>query len=74
MDIQSLRLFHTTIYILVGREIVKVDFDENKYIERNKQTAYELFGDRLNRNREIEGTKYYFDSMWRLCKRGDIYA
>lgn len=49
-------------------------FDESKYIERNKQTAYDLFGDRLNKNREIEGTKYYFDYMWRLCIRRDIYA
>ena len=49
-------------------------FDESKNIERNKQTAYDLFGDRLNKNREIEGTKYYFDYMWRLCIRRDIYA
>lgn len=49
--------------------MAKEVFNKSIYIERNKQSAYDLFGDRINKNREIEGTEYYFDSMWRLCKR-----
>lgn len=47
----------------------KKPFDSNFYIQRNKEVAMEKYGHRLDKDRNIRGTNYYFDSMWRLCKR-----
>lgn len=47
----------------------KKPFDYDFYIQRNKEVAMEKYGHRLDKNRNIQGTNYYFDSMWRLCKR-----
>lgn len=44
-------------------------FDKLWYIERNKQVAMELYGDRLNANREVAGTDIYFDECWRMCAK-----
>lgn len=41
------------------------------YIERNKQVAMDLYGDQLDDQRNIKGTKYYFDDCWRLRERSD---
>ena len=48
----------------------KKPFDYGYYIRRNKEAATEKYGDKLDENRNIIGTDYYFDSMWRLCKKG----
>ena len=45
------------------------NFDYDFYIQRNKEVAMEKYGHKLDENRNIRGTNYYFDSMWRLCKR-----
>ena len=45
-------------------------FDYSFYIERNKKVAMEKYGDKLDENRNIVGTDYYFDNAWRLCKKG----
>ena len=44
-------------------------FDYCFYIERNKQVAMERYGERLDKNKNIIGTNYYFDDSWRLCNR-----
>lgn len=41
------------------------------YIERNKEVAMDLHGDQLDDQRNIKGTKYYFDNCWRLRERSD---
>lgn len=46
-------------------------FDYDFYINKNKETAIALYGDRLDENRNIVGTNFYFDSYWRLCERRD---
>ena len=50
----------------------KKPFDYSFYIERNKQVAMEKYGDKLDKNRNIVGTDYYFDDSWRLCKKGGV--
>ncbi|MBQ8357079.1 MAG: hypothetical protein IJX39_04650 [Clostridia bacterium] len=44
-------------------------FDVTACVERNKDVAIANFGDRLDENRNIIGTKYYFDEFWRLRSR-----
>ena len=46
-------------------------FDERYYIQRNKEVAMELYGNRLDADRNIVGTNYYFDRFWRLCSKVD---
>ena len=46
-----------------------INFCVSDYIERNKQTALKLYGDRLDEKRNIKGTKYFFDDAWRLRER-----
>lgn len=41
-------------------------FDYDFYIQRNKEAAMERYGHRLDEHKNIRGTNYYFDSMWRL--------
>lgn len=43
--------------------------DVDKFIQRNKETAIAKYGDKLDENRNVIGTNYYFDHMWRFCKR-----
>lgn len=47
----------------------KVNFDIDLFIEIHRQTAISLFGDKLDENRNVIGTDYYFDEMWRMHKR-----
>ena len=42
--------------------------DKEKYIQRNKESALARFGDRLDDNRNVVGTDFYFDYFWRLRK------
>lgn len=46
-------------------------FDYDFYINKNRETAIALYGDRLDENRNIVGTNFYFDSYWRLRERRD---
>jgi hypothetical protein len=50
---------------------MKIVFPASDYIERNKQTALKLYGDRLDEKRNIKGTMFYFDYAWRLRVRSD---
>lgn len=43
--------------------------DVRACIARNKEVAMRLYGDRLDENRNIIDTNYYFDGCWRLCSR-----
>lgn len=40
--------------------------DKEFYINRNKQSAIELYGERLDKNRRVVGTNIWFDSFWRI--------
>lgn len=44
-------------------------FDREYYTKRNKQLAIEKYGNKLDANKNIAGTSYYFDSNWCLCKK-----
>ena len=46
------------------------NFDYARYIQRNIELALEMYGHKLDENRNIIGTDYYFDFNWRLCKKG----
>lgn len=43
--------------------------DKSKYINRNKESALARYGDRLDDDRNVVGTDFYFDYFWRLRKR-----
>lgn len=45
--------------------------DIQRLIERNKSVALDLYGDKLNKDKNIVGTNYYFDECWRLRARID---
>lgn len=36
------------------------------YVEKNKQTAISIYGDRLDENRKVIGTNIWFDYYWRI--------
>lgn len=40
--------------------------DINACIEQNKQTAIELYGDRIDNNKHVKGTDIWFDYAWRI--------
>lgn len=40
--------------------------DKAYYIKRNEETAKSLYGDKINVNREVEGTNVWFDVFWRI--------
>ena len=40
--------------------------DKEFYIKRNRQTAYLLYGYKLDENRRVVGTNIWFDACWRL--------
>lgn len=44
-------------------------FDWGYYRQRNKEVALAKYGGRLDGNRNIKGTDYYFDNNWCLCKK-----
>lgn len=37
-----------------------------RYIERNRQVAFDRYGDRLDENRRVKGTDIWFDYAWRF--------
>ena len=45
-------------------------FEYSLVIEKNRKTAMDMYGDKLDENRNIVGTNYYFDSFWRLREKG----
>lgn len=47
----------------------KLNFDIDLFVEIHRQTAIALFGDRLDEDRNVIGTDYYFDSLWIFHKR-----
>ena len=51
-------------------EIKIPPFDYDACIKRNKEVAMNRFGDKLDADRNVKGTPYYYDRYWRLCKRG----
>ena len=41
-------------------------FDVAFYVQRNKETAIRLFGNKLEENtRKVKGTSIWFDEFWR---------
>lgn len=44
-------------------------FNAKYYIERNKKIAAEKYGGLLDKDRNIQGTNFYFDHCWRLCNK-----
>ena len=40
--------------------------DKEYYIKRNEEAAKSLYGDKINPNREVEGTSIWFDMFWRI--------
>lgn len=36
------------------------------FIRRNEETARQLYGDRLDKNRRVIETNIWFDSFWRI--------
>lgn len=40
--------------------------DKEYYIKRNEETAKSLYGDKINANREVQGTNIWFDIFWRI--------
>ena len=54
----------------MGSDILKkVNFDIDLFVEIHRQTAIALFGDRLDEDRNVIGTDYYFDNLWIFHKR-----
>lgn len=41
-------------------------FDFTWYLQRNKESAIRLYGDRLDKNRKVKGTNIWFDYYWRI--------
>lgn len=39
---------------------------KNFYVEKNKQIAISIYGDRLDENRKVIGTNIWFDYYWRI--------
>lgn len=46
-----------------------MSFDVALSVEIHRQSAIEVFGDRLDENRNVIGTDLFFDEFWRLIKR-----
>ena len=46
-----------------------MSFDVALSVEIHRQSAIEVFGDRLDENRNVIGTDLFFDEFWRLRKR-----
>lgn len=42
-----------------------MNFDREYYIERNRQVAIEMYGDKLTEDRKVKGTNIWFDHCWR---------
>lgn len=40
--------------------------DKEYYIKRNEETARLIYGNKINTNREVEGTSIWFDVFWRI--------
>ena len=47
----------------------KVNFDIELLVEIHRQTAISLYGNMLDKNKNVIGTDLYFDEFWRLRKR-----
>ena len=44
-------------------------FDYDFYVQRNKEVALKKYSGKLDENKNIIGTDYYFDNMWRLRRK-----
>lgn len=44
---------------------MNTEFNYNFYINRNKQIAYEKYGNLINGNRCVIGATIWFDEYWR---------
>ena len=42
------------------------NFDPTPYIKRNEEIARERYGDKIDENRKVKGTKIWFDGCWRI--------
>ena len=40
--------------------------DKEFFIDRNRQVAKELYGDKIDKDRKVIGTNIWFDSFWRI--------
>lgn len=44
---------------------MNTEFDYNFYANRNRQIAYEKYGNLIDKNRHVIGTLIWFDKYWR---------
>lgn len=42
------------------------NFDSIPYINRNEETARQKYGEKLDEDRRVKGTKIWFDGYWRF--------
>ena len=42
------------------------NFDPIPYINRNKEAARQKYGEKLDEDRRVKGTKIWFDGYWRF--------
>ena len=42
------------------------NFDPIPYINRNEEVARQKYGEKLDEDRKVKGTKIWFDGYWRI--------